>query len=56
MPKLSEKYRIRALAAEECAKTAPDAGTKSDWTEIAIEWHALAANTAIEVEKDPDIS
>jgi hypothetical protein len=42
MPMLSEKYR-----AEECAKTAPDAATKVAWTEIAIEWHALATKTAV---------
>jgi hypothetical protein len=53
---LSEKYRVRALAAEECAKTAPDQSTKLAWTEIAIEWHALAAKTAVGVAKDLEIS
>jgi hypothetical protein len=56
MPFLSEKYRVKALAAEECAKTAPDAATKTAWTEIAIEWHALATKTAISVAKDLEIS
>lgn len=56
MPMLSEKYRIKALAAEERAKTAPDSATKGAWTEIAIEWHALAAKTAVGVAKDLEIS
>jgi hypothetical protein len=56
MPMLSEKYRIKALAAEERAKTAPDLATKVAWTEIAIEWHALAAKTAVGVTKDLEIS
>ena len=56
MPQLSEKYRLKALAAEECAKTAPDAATKLAWTEIAIEWHALATKTAVGLSKDLEIS
>jgi hypothetical protein len=47
MPKLSAQYRVKALAAEECAKTAPNPETKVAWTEIAIEWHALATKTAV---------
>jgi hypothetical protein len=50
--KLSEKYRVKALAAEECAKTAPDPATKVAWTEIAIEWHALATKTAVGFAED----
>ena len=46
MSNLSEKYRLKALAAEKSAKTAPDPATKAAWEEIAIEWHALAARTA----------
>jgi hypothetical protein len=56
MPYLSEKYRVKALAAEEAAKTAPDQATKIAWTEIAIEWHALATKTAVGIEKDLEIS
>jgi hypothetical protein len=56
MPKLSEKYRLRALAAEERAKTASDEATKTDWIDIAIEWHAVAARTAVGVAKDLEIS
>ena len=56
MPMLSAKYRAKALTAEENAKTAPDEATKIAWTEIAIEWHALAAKTAVGVAKDLEIS
>ena len=56
MPLLSQSYRAKALAAEECAKTAPDAATKLAWTQIAIEWHALAAKTAVGVANDPEIT
>jgi hypothetical protein len=56
MPYLSEKYRVKALAAEEAAKTAPDQATKIAWTEIAIEWHALAARTAVGFTEDLHIS
>jgi hypothetical protein len=56
MPNLSARYRAKALAAEESAKTAPDQATKVAWTEIAIEWHALATKTAVGIEKDLEIS
>ena len=56
MPKLSEVYRIRALTAEASAKAAPDPATKVAWTQIAIEWHALAAKTAVDIAKDLEIS
>jgi hypothetical protein len=56
MPNLSEKYRLKALASEEAAKSAPDAATKVAWTEIAIEWHALATKTAVGVTRDLEIS
>jgi hypothetical protein len=56
MPFLSQKYRVKALAAEEAAKTAPDPATKVAWTEIAIEWHALATKTAVGFAEDLQIS
>ena len=56
MPTLSEKYRVKSLAAEECAKAAADQATKAAWTEIAIEWHALAAKTAVGVAKDVEVN
>jgi len=55
MPQLSKKYRIKALAAEELAKAAPDPATKIAWTEIAIEWHALATKTAVGVPEDLEV-
>jgi hypothetical protein len=55
MPNLSARYRVKALAAEESAKTAPDQATKVAWTEIAIEWHALATKTAVGLEKDLEV-
>ena len=45
---ISEKYRLKALACEQFAKDATDAATRSAWTEIAIEWHALASRTTHE--------
>jgi hypothetical protein len=56
MPYLSEQYRAKALVAEEAAKTATDRAIKAAWTEIAIEWHALATKTAVGIEKDMEIS
>lgn len=55
MPMLSEKYRVKALAAEEAARTAPDEATKIEWTDIAIAWHALAAKIAVGVAKDLEL-
>jgi hypothetical protein len=52
MPMLSAKYRAKALAAEQAAKTAPDLATKVAWTEIAIEWHGLATKTAVGFTED----
>jgi hypothetical protein len=43
---LSEKYRLKALACETLGRDAPNSDFKLAWAEIAIEWHALAAQTA----------
>jgi hypothetical protein len=43
--KISEKYRTKALACEKLAREVPSRDFKCAWTEIAIEWHALAART-----------
>lgn len=48
---ISEKYRLKALVCEQFAKDATDTATRSAWTEIAIEWHALASRTAHESSK-----
>ena len=44
--KLSEKYRIKALACEKLGREVPNRDFKSAWEEIAIEWHALANRAA----------
>ncbi len=46
--KISEKYRAKALACEKLGQAAGDFDTKCAWTEIAIEWHALANRIAQE--------
>jgi len=50
--KISEKYRLKALACEKLGREVPNSDFKSAWAEIAIEWHALAARTAQEVSQD----
>jgi hypothetical protein len=55
---ISNKYRIKALACEKLAREARDLDIQSAWTEIAIEWHALANRVAADDEKatiDPAI-
>ncbi len=44
----TEKYRLKALACEKFAREATDNETRIAWTEIAIEWHALASRMALE--------
>jgi hypothetical protein len=43
--KISEKYRLKALACEKLGREVPNSDFKSAWAEIAIEWHALAARS-----------
>ena len=52
MGNLSEKCRRKALESEKAAKAATDYATQLSWTEIAIEWHALAYRNASEASKD----
>ena len=49
--KISDKFRIKALACEKLARDARDLDIQSAWTEIAIEWHALANRIAADDEK-----
>jgi hypothetical protein len=49
--KISERYRAKALDCEQREREATDFETKCAWTEIAIEWHALANRRAQEVSK-----
>jgi hypothetical protein len=48
MISISERFRFRALASEVFARDATDPAIKDAWTEIAIEWHALANRVAQE--------
>jgi hypothetical protein len=48
MINVSERFRFKALASEVFARDATDAAIRSAWTEIAIEWHALANRVAQE--------
>lgn len=40
--KISDKYRLKALACEKLASEHSTRDYKEAWAEIAIEWHALA--------------
>ena len=53
--KISEKYRLKALACEKLARDVPNIEFKNAWAEIAIEWHALAARRALEVSQDREL-
>jgi hypothetical protein len=54
--KISEKYRLKALACEKLGREVQNSDFKSAWAEIAIEWHALAARRAQEVNQDRELS
>jgi hypothetical protein len=43
---VSQLYRVKATMCERCAHDASDPDIKLAWTEVAIEWHALAARMA----------
>ena len=53
--RISEKYRIKALACEKLAKDAKDYDMRCAWTEIAMEWHCLASRTAQETSLDREL-
>lgn len=53
--KLSEKYRLKALACEKLGKEAKDYDIKCAWAEIATEWHSLASRMVQEVGQDREI-
>jgi hypothetical protein len=42
MRNLSQIYRLKALAAEQRVRDSSDPAVKSNWEELAIEWHLLA--------------
>ena len=39
---LAAKHRARAIVCELRSREAPEVVTRKEWTELAIEWHALA--------------
>ncbi len=53
--KVSDKYRSKALDCENRARDAKDYDVKCAWTEIAIEWHALANRSAQESSQDREL-
>jgi hypothetical protein len=53
--KISEKYRLKALACEKLGREVPNIDFKLAWAEIAIEWHALAARRVLEVNQDREL-
>ena len=48
----SEIYRAKALAAEKLGREAGNYDLRCAWTEIAIEWHALANRVAQEADNN----
>ncbi|MGO9359262.1 MAG: hypothetical protein ACLP1D_16620 [Xanthobacteraceae bacterium] len=43
MKETSERFRRRAVSAEQTARSAPTPAIRKEWEQIAIEWHALAS-------------
>jgi hypothetical protein len=43
MKETSERFRRRAVSAEQTARYAPTPAIRKEWEQIAIEWHALAS-------------
>ena len=43
---LSEKYHLKAVRCEKCAKSASDQTTEQEWQELAAQWHAMADQAA----------
>jgi hypothetical protein len=42
MPMSHQQFRYRAMCIEERARRASDPLLKQEWTDVAMEWHALA--------------
>jgi hypothetical protein len=43
---LSEKYHLKAVGCEKCAKCASDRTTEREWQELAAQWHSMADQAA----------
>ncbi len=54
-PDRSNDYRLKAVASEQRAKLASDPGLKSEWQELAIQWHLMANLSAQATDKIPQI-
>jgi hypothetical protein len=52
----SDVHRARAVVCERRAAEAPDAKTKAEWTELAIEWHLMATVNTKDEKSESDSS
>jgi hypothetical protein len=52
----SDAHRARAVLCEHREHDAPDADSRREWTELAIEWHLLARAAADDEKSDIEIS
>jgi hypothetical protein len=43
---LSEKYHLKAVGCEKCARYASDQTTEQEWQELAAQWHSMAYQAA----------
>jgi hypothetical protein len=43
---LPEKYHLKAVGCEKCAKNASDQTTEQEWRKLAAQWHAMADQAA----------
>jgi hypothetical protein len=43
---LSEKFHLKAVGCEKCAKRASDRTTEQEWQELAAQWHSMADQAA----------
>jgi len=50
--KVSETYRLKALDCEKQSRDAKAYDIKCAWSDIAIEWHALASRAAQDAGRD----
>jgi hypothetical protein len=39
---LSERFHLKAVGCEKCAKLASDQTTEQEWQELATQWHSMA--------------
>jgi hypothetical protein len=53
--RVSHEYRLKALVCEKLARDAGSSELKAGWSEMAIEWHALASRIAQEVRLDDEL-